>query len=190
MVCRMTQEKRPPAKPGWEDVPPRDWVEREAHRVAMTIREMRKPRSAQWLADRTAELEYPMNRALIADLELGRRRYITTAEIIVIAAALETAPVALLYPPPYNEEIDYLPGQRMTRFDAAQRFSGIYDRERDTVSAPYWLNTDRLYSEREVRDRRNRARNMFEIATRSGDTDLAKQAARQLAELESPDDGG
>lgn len=58
-------------------------------------------RSAQWLADKTGELGYQVSRTTISDLENGRRRYVTTAELVVLALALDTAPIALMYPGPY-----------------------------------------------------------------------------------------
>ena len=72
------------------------WAEREAHRVAMEIRRLRAThdQSAQWLAERPTELGSPVTRTVIADIENGRRRYITTAELAVFAAALNTAPIA------------------------------------------------------------------------------------------------
>jgi hypothetical protein len=111
----------------WEKEPPRDWAEREAHRVAVEIKRLRDPRSAQWVADRTRELGHTVSRTVIADLENGRRRYITTAELVVLAAALETAPIALLYPPPYREDVEVLPGQTKQKITAVQEFSGFID---------------------------------------------------------------
>jgi hypothetical protein len=111
----------------WDKEPPKDWAEREAHRVALEIKRLRDPRSAQWLADRTRELGHTVSRTVIADLENGRRRYITTAELVVLAAALETAPIALLYPPPYSEDVEVLPGQTRQKISAVQEFSGFID---------------------------------------------------------------
>lgn len=108
-VCR-TLIAMPQEKPNWEKVPPRDWGEEQAHRVASEIRRIRgRDRTAQWVADRTAELGYPLTRAQISDLESGRRRYVTTAELIVLARALDTAPIALLYPAPYRDMIQIFP---------------------------------------------------------------------------------
>ena len=90
--------------------PPRNWAEEQARRTALEIRRLRGRQSAQWLADRTKELGSPITRAVISDLELGRRRYVTSAELIVLAAALDTAPITLLYPPPYDETIELMPG--------------------------------------------------------------------------------
>src|SRR5260370_22197613 len=103
-----------------QDWEPNDWGEQQASRVAREITRLRGSNSAQWLSDRTDELGHRVSRSVIADMENGRRRYITAAELIVLAAALETAPVALLYPAPYDESVEYLPGCEIARFDAAQ----------------------------------------------------------------------
>jgi hypothetical protein len=106
---------------------PRDWAEEQVLRVAQEVRRLREPRSAQWLADQTKELGHEITRSVIADLENGRRRHITIAELIVLAAALQSAPVALLFPAPLDEEVRVLPKLKMTRFLAAEEFCGNSD---------------------------------------------------------------
>ena len=86
---------------------------------------MRGRNSAQWLADRTKELGYEVSRSVISDLENGRRRYVTTAELVILAAALNTSPVVLIYPGPYDIHVELAPGLRVIEFDAAQWFSGF-----------------------------------------------------------------
>jgi hypothetical protein len=68
--------------------------------------------------------------AVIADLENGRRKYVTTAELIVLARALNTTPIALLYPDPLSDEsIKMLPISGVTASEAfaLQWFSGLVD---------------------------------------------------------------
>jgi hypothetical protein len=101
---------------------PRDWGEEQALRVAKEVRRLREPRSAQWLAERTKELGYEMTRSVISDLENGRRRYVTSAELIVLAAALNTSLIALMLPPPYDEEIEMLPGVPVPKLVAVEIF--------------------------------------------------------------------
>ncbi|OBA81545.1 hypothetical protein A9W99_02725 [Mycobacterium sp. 1164966.3] len=119
----------------WKE-PPKNWAEEQAHRTAMEIRRLRGKRSAQWLATRTAELGSEVTRSVISDLEIGRRRYVTTAELVVLALALGTAPLALLYPAPYRDKIRAFPGQpEVTKIWAAQWFSGSVD-DLDLVEMP------------------------------------------------------
>ena len=98
-------------KTWWE---PRDWGEEQALRVIQEVHRLRKPHSAQWLANQTKELGHEVTRSVIADLENGRRRYVTIAELTVLAYALNTAPIALLFPPPLDEKIWALPRLGMT----------------------------------------------------------------------------
>lgn len=98
--------------------------------MAAALRSLRKTRrrSAQWIADRTAELGYPISRATIADLENGRRKWVTVSELMILARALNTAPIALLYPEPLSaESIELLPGLQASMTVALQWFSGEVD---------------------------------------------------------------
>lgn len=98
----------------WRE-PPRNWAEEQAHRIALEIRRLRGKRSAQWLADRTSELGSPVSRSVISDLEVGRRRHIAVAELVVIARALDT-PASLLC-----SEIGWDDGTRPLRTDLPVR---------------------------------------------------------------------
>ncbi|WCS17528.1 hypothetical protein MML61_22455 [Mycobacterium marinum] len=111
-----------------QDWEPESWDESQASNVARQVNKLRGQRSAQWLSDETHQHGYRVSRATIADLENGRRRYVTVAEVAVLAAALNTAPVALLYPGPnYNEHIEVLPRIADRKIEAVQWFSGIRD---------------------------------------------------------------
>jgi hypothetical protein len=102
---------------------PKDWGEEQGLRIAQAIRRLRGSRSAQWVANRTTELGHTVSRSVIADLENGRRRYVTTAELIVLAAALNTVPLALLFPSA-EEMLEILPGNEMTGAAAVGWFTG------------------------------------------------------------------
>lgn len=94
-------------------------------RIAGAIKAARGKRSAQWLADRTADLGYPISRAQIANYESGRKKNLDIAELLVIAAALDTSPVNLVFPGPYDAQVEFLPGRHESELDAAEWFSGI-----------------------------------------------------------------
>jgi hypothetical protein len=110
----------------WE---PKDWAEEQAKRIAAEVIRLRGSRSAQWLSDRTHELGYRVSRSVIADLENGRRRYVTTAEVIILALALETAPIALMYPGPYFDKMTRLSphSPESPEIIAVEWFSGLLD---------------------------------------------------------------
>lgn len=85
-------------------------------------------RSAKWLSDRTAELGYRVSPTVIAKLDSGHRgNVLSVAELLVLAAALDIAPIALLYPGPYEQVTELTPGVMSTEFLAAQWFSGEHD---------------------------------------------------------------
>jgi transcriptional regulator with XRE-family HTH domain len=74
------------------------WPARLTRSIAAEIRQRRKERewSAQRLSDECATLGVAIPRTTLSDLENGRRAYITAAELLVIAAALEINPADLL----------------------------------------------------------------------------------------------
>jgi transcriptional regulator with XRE-family HTH domain len=69
--------------------------------VATRVGELRRDRgwSAQTLGERCAEAGLPgLNRAVLANLESGRRQDVSVEELMVLAMVLDTAPVYLLVP--------------------------------------------------------------------------------------------
>lgn len=151
----MTQPRA--KRPSWTELPPTNWAERQAHRIAGEITRLRGNQSAQWLADRTKDLGHEVSRSVISDLENGRRRYVTTAELTVLAAALNVSPVVLVYPGPYQNMVEILPGRECAEFNAAQWFSGLeWDAELvairgDDKPGEAWSDhTETLYSWREL----------------------------------------
>jgi transcriptional regulator with XRE-family HTH domain len=107
------------------DAVAKDWAADQAERIGRELKRLRGRRSGQWLSDRTAELGYRVPRTTISELENGKRKYVSTAELIILARALDTAPVALVCPPPYQGEIEVLPGVSSTSWSAAEWFSGM-----------------------------------------------------------------
>lgn len=89
------------------------WDDRLIERTAAEIRRLRTSQdmSAQALADRVTALGLAMSRSTLADIENGRRKFITVAELLAIANALNAAPIMLVFPGPYTdiEVIDGLP---------------------------------------------------------------------------------
>jgi transcriptional regulator with XRE-family HTH domain len=85
-------------------------------------------KSAQQLADRCSELGMPsLTRSVIADMENGRRLWVSVAELMVLARALNTAPIALLYPAPLADETEMLPGVKVDGPFALQWFCGFIE---------------------------------------------------------------
>lgn len=108
-----------------------DWAESQAAVIAQEVRRLRGKRSAQWLSDQTQELGYVVSRSVITDLENGRRKYVTTAELVVLARALNTIPIALMFPPQYGASFVVLPNMvnPVSGILALQWFSGALSEE-------------------------------------------------------------
>lgn len=104
---------------------PQHWDTEMTARVAAEIRRLRGDRSAQWLALKTGELGHTVTRSIIADLENGRRKYITVPELVVLAESLSVSPLELLYGTDDGAVIRYLPSKWIPRLTAVQQFSGI-----------------------------------------------------------------
>ncbi|MHA7661859.1 hypothetical protein [Mycolicibacterium sp. HS_4_1] len=100
------------------------WDVAQAQRIGAAIKTLRGDRSAQWLAERTAEIGLPISRSTIADLENRRRRYVSTAELCVLAWALRVPPIRLLFPDLPDGLVEVVPGEEYPSIVAATWFSG------------------------------------------------------------------
>ncbi len=84
--------------------------------------------SAQDLADECERLGHPIPRNVIANMESGRRASLPLVDVMVLAAALETYPVCLIFPVGYVEETQELPFQGLVpTWEALRRFTGEED---------------------------------------------------------------
>ncbi len=115
-------------------------------RVGREVRRLRgkdhAKMSAAGLADRTAALGHPVSRSVIADLEIGRKKSLDVAELLVLAQALQVAPVQLVYPDLPKGDVEVLPGRYVESHEALQWFSGV-----SALLSPLQESTD---SERSV----------------------------------------
>lgn len=94
-------------------------------RIAAAIKQHRAGRSAQDIADRTAELGYPISRTQIANYESGRKKNLDIAELLILAAALDIPPLVLLYPDLPAGEVEIIPNRPGNSFDAYLWATGI-----------------------------------------------------------------
>jgi transcriptional regulator with XRE-family HTH domain len=120
-----------------------EWPRVLSARIGAAIRDTRDTQniSAVKLAARTAELGYPIHRVAISKLESGERD-ITVPELVILAAALNTVPLALLLPGTADEEIAILPDSAMTGAAAIGWFTGT------TSSTPDGVTRDRSATSR------------------------------------------
>ena len=141
-----------------------NWATEQVRRIAATVRQLRGDRSGQWLSDETAKAGHRIARTTISELESGKRKTVTTAELCVLAWALKVPPVRLLYPDLPDGPVEIVPGVTVPSIKAATWFSG---------EAP---NPER----RKARLSRESARAIQEWARRSPDRllDLARERDR------------
>lgn len=104
-----------------------DWSGRLARNIAREVRRYRTERkmSAQQLADRCAQLGMEIPRAVLANLENGRRPVVSVAELLILAAALDVPPVLLVAPLGRQPGSEILPGRELPTEGAVYWLSGL-----------------------------------------------------------------
>lgn len=102
------------------------WARRLTTEVGQRLRaeRTRQGLSAQDIAERTRLLGHEVKRALIADMENGRRPVLPLADVLVLSAALNVPPLMLLLPPLAEHDVEVLPGQFVGSSDAIDWFDG------------------------------------------------------------------
>lgn len=106
-----------------------DWATELVKRVGKAMKDARNGRPATWLSDRTAELGYRIPATVISKLDSGHRGSVLgVAELVVLAAALDMPPAALLYPDLPDGEVKMLPNRPARSIAAARWFSGEVSR--------------------------------------------------------------
>lgn len=107
-----------------------DWAARFSQSVAREVRRNREMRgmSAQQLSDECSKLGLPIHRSVISNFENGRRGNLTIPELLVIARALDVAPIFLLFPVGFVETVEALPGEDPRPIDALMWFAGDLER--------------------------------------------------------------
>ncbi|AUH42205.1 helix-turn-helix domain-containing protein [Streptomyces sp. CMB-StM0423] len=92
-----------------DDVP--EWTDHVMATVAGEVRRRRKELgwSAQELANECGALGHTIPRNVIANMESGRRASLPLVDVMVLAQALGTNPICLIYPIGYVAEVQRLP---------------------------------------------------------------------------------
>lgn len=103
---------------------PKSWADALVKRLADTMKSSRTASglTAAELSKRTA-VGKPLSRAVISDLETGRKKTLDITELLTIAAALGVPPASLLFPD-VTEIVEVLPGKPMVGIDAFGWFIG------------------------------------------------------------------
>jgi len=88
------------------------------------------------LSDESDKAGHRISRTSIHELETGKRKSISTAELSVLAWALKVPPVQLLYPDMPDGEVEIVPEVEKPSIEAVQWFSGeLADMRKPTESA-------------------------------------------------------
>ncbi|RIR89263.1 DNA-binding protein [Mycobacteroides abscessus] len=173
------------------------WAADLVKRVGRAMKESRGSRSATWLSDRTAELGYRVPATVISKLDSGHRGSVLgVAELVVLAAALDMPPVALLYPALPDGDVELLPKVPTRSLNAVEWFSGHTPRsEIDAVEVDPARMDAEILNLRRLRHSRIREtmRKSLQVAMSSeqtsqgfadaGVTDANPQAIRSLIEV-------
>lgn len=105
-----------------------EWARQWAVTTGRCVRRWRGMRklSAQKLADRCDALGLPgLTRTVITKLENGRKESVSTAELMVLARALEVPPVMLMFPFGEHRMFEISPGEFVGPLDAMFRVAGL-----------------------------------------------------------------
>ncbi|WP_016890806.1 helix-turn-helix domain-containing protein [Mycobacteroides abscessus] len=105
----------------------RAWSDELTMRVAKAVKSRRIALglTASELADRTA-VGKPLTRAVISDLETGRKKSLEVSELLTLAAALELPPILLLFPDYPDGTVELVPETERGNPDAVNWFSGSW----------------------------------------------------------------
>ena len=90
------------------------WEARLTQVIAVQVRRrrVRAGLSTQKLADITAKIGHPIPRSVLANLENGRREFISITELLVLAKAFDMPVLGLIFPVGDIEQVEALPGSR------------------------------------------------------------------------------
>lgn len=123
---------------------PRAWT-REIG-AAVQLHRKRQGLSAEALSARCSDVGYPIPRNTIANLENGRKEGVPVHEVMVLAMALNVAPIDLLFPVALGWDVPMPQGPTpivdvVNRFSANADVAG-YQRHQDLLSHLQWQLTN------------------------------------------------
>lgn len=101
-----------------------EWSAELSEQIGTAIKTWRGNRSDQWISDRTRELGNHVSRTAVSEYRRGVRKSMPVGDLLVIAAALDVPPVALIFPGLPDGEVVALPGKQSTATDAVRWFCG------------------------------------------------------------------
>jgi transcriptional regulator with XRE-family HTH domain len=182
------------SKDSQDQAKPPTWEKRQTARIGSAVADFRTDLkiTAQQLADRCAKLGMPsLSRAVITKLENGRREAVSTAELQVLAMALNVPAVLLLFPLGRVETVEVVPGRKVDPYGAIEWFIGNSEDPADPNAVPQ-LGQDSpliLWNGHLTSDGRlpvlSRELDELKAKARKAVTDEeAEQARKEVAEME------
>jgi transcriptional regulator with XRE-family HTH domain len=95
------------------------WHRATAERMGRAVAQRRGDAgmTAQQLAERCKDLGAPIHRTTITKIENGRTRF-DVGELLILAAALDVPPLVLLYPDLPGGDVEIIPGEPGSSWDA------------------------------------------------------------------------
>lgn len=181
-VTQCAQERQHPCKNVGVENSGDAWHRATAARIGKAVGDRRRASgmTAQQLAERCAQLGVPIHRTTITKIENGRPRF-DLGELMVLAAALDVAPVSLIYPDLPDGEVEALPGEKVSSIVALLRFTGEFDRVAKSEPAKLARLSRELFEQRV--SQKGRRRLLDELVADVGDDSSDEQvdkAARMI----------
>jgi hypothetical protein len=184
----------------------KSWAEEQAATIGTAVRDLRGKRTGQWLSDETERVGHRVPRTTISELESGKRKSVSTAELCLLAWALKVPPIRLLYPDLPDGPVEIIPGKKVPSIDAATWFSGELTylpkltARSEAASDEQWLRdaaetleinegAHLVHLARERREQETRISTLARLITRlrasSEDPSLADQFVKEIAAAEA-----
>ena len=177
-----------------------EWPARLTAITAERIKTYRQMRgmSAQQLADVCKRIGYEVPRSVIANIESGRRPWLSVAELLTIAQALGVSPVLLIIPLESGRVFEVRPDEYAAGWSAAQWFTGRshvqYATDESTHVEPVYIDPVRINEEHDAawdslhRARARTAKWRYRSKTQNGDVAASLELAieQEQAAEETP----
>jgi hypothetical protein len=164
------------------------WAAAMVKRVGVAAKRERGSKSAKWVSERTKELGYPISPTVIAKLDSGHRgEVLSIAELLIIAAALDIPPIALLYPDMPDGVVEVIPGRKLPTHDAMLWFNGAggfaVESEKSILGKLLYLTTRRSSKQSELRKHRGFVEAGLVASREETDDPAAKERAKQYLQI-------
>lgn len=105
-----------------------EWRKAWTDTIAKRVKEIRAEKGMKGsdLSERTKELGFEIPRSTLANIEIGRKSTVGVHEVAILAAALDVAPVSLMFDVGSDELVEVLPDDKRAPIEAVEWFSGFY----------------------------------------------------------------